>query len=148
MAKVRELLNAKSTKAVHTIGPEALVVDAIKIFCENNIDSLIVLEQGVPVGFVDERDLLMRALQSNLRDLGTSIVRGVMTQQAVIAMLDDEISDLSEIMNINKIKHLPVLHECAVVGLLSLGDVVDTQISDGKLENKMLHDYIDGTYPG
>lgn len=148
MTQVRDLLKMKSIKGVLSIGPRATVSDAVKMLGEYNVGSLVVMDDGVPLGFISERDFLRYAHRTGLADIGEKSVEEVMNRDVIIAVPEDEVSYVSAIMTKNKIRHLPVLHKKEIVGLISIGDVVYSQILDQKFENRMLHDYIEGKYPG
>jgi CBS domain-containing protein len=106
------------------------------------------MDEGMPIGFISERDLVRKALNNSLSELEKKSVGEIMTRDMIIGMPDDDIAYVSSIMIKNKIRHLPILQKKEIVGLVSIGDVVDAQISDDEFENRMLHDYIEGKYPG
>jgi len=148
MTKVRDLLKDRVCPGFPSIDPEAPVLEAIKAFCEKDIEAMVVLDNGLPVGFVNERDLLTQALQGHLRNLAKKRIKEVMSREIIIAALDDDLAYLCNVMAKNKIPHLPIIHQSRVVGMVSIAEIMQAQISDEKFENKMLHNYIEGNYPG
>lgn len=148
MTRIRDLLKMKSIQGVLSISPSAMVNEAVKMLGDNNVGALLAVEQGMPVGFISERDLLRSALRSSLSDLQEKTVCDVMTRDLIIGMLEDDVGYIASIMSKNKIRHLPILHQREIIGMISIGDVVSAQISDEKFENRMLHNYIEGKYPG
>lgn len=141
--KVRDLLKNKGPE-VYTIGVEKSIQEAIEILTRNNIGVLIVIsENGKIEGIISERDILKAS--SKFPDNFLSIqVKDVMTKKLIIVEPDDEIDYVQKIMTDNRIRHLPVLNNKVLVGLISIGDVVKAQLSDKIYENKYLMDYISG----
>ena len=147
MSKVRDLLETKSIKGVLSISPTASVTDAVKMLAEHNVGALVVMEDGFPIGVISERDLLRQAVRDGLAGFEKRTVEGVMSRDMLIAVLDDDVAYVSSIMTKNKIRHLPVIHKNQIIGLVSIGDVVYSQILDEQHEKRMLMNYIEGKYP-
>lgn len=148
MTKVRDILKTKSIQGVLSISPSAPVTDAIHLLSEHDVGALLAVDDGMPVGCISERDLIRTARKCSLAELQRKTVADVMTRDVIIGLPDDDVSYIASIMIRNKVRHLPIMHRREIVGLVSIGDVVYSQISDGAFENRMLHDYIEGKYPG
>jgi CBS domain-containing protein len=141
--KVRDILKNKGPE-VFTIGEEKLLRDAVDILARNNIGVLIVISsEGKIDGIISERDIL-KACSNNPDSFLNLPVKDCMTKKLLIAEPDDEIDYVQKIMTENRIRHLPVLNNKILVGLISIGDVVKAQLSDKIYENKYLMDYISG----
>jgi len=141
--KVRDILKNKGPE-VFTIGEEKLLRDAVDILARNNIGVLIVISsEGKIDGIISERDIL-KACSNNPDNFLNLQVKDFMTKKLLIAEPDDEIDYVQKIMTENRIRHLPVLNNKILVGLISIGDVVKAQLSDKIYENKYLMDYISG----
>ncbi len=148
MTRVRDILNEKAIKGVFSISPTATVTEALTMLGEHNVGALVAMDEGMPVGIISERDLLRKAIRSGLCELEDKKVADVMTRNVIIGLPEDEVSYVASIMIRNEVRHLPIIQNKEIVGLVSIGDVVYSQISDEKFENRMLHDYIEGKYPG
>lgn len=141
--KVRDILKNKGPE-VFTIGEEKLLRDAVEILTRNNIGVLIVIsDEGKINGIISERDIL-KACSINPDTFLNLPVKDFMIKRLLIAEPDDEIDYVQKIMTENRIRHLPVLNNKILVGLISIGDVVKAQLSDKIYENKYLMDYISG----
>jgi len=145
--KVRDILKEKGTE-VATIGAEKTISDAVKALVEKNIGSLLVLdEKDAVVGIITERDILK---QSNrcLESFGEIKIKDVMTKNLIVASPDDDLDYVENIMTLNRIRHLPIIANKKLEGIISIGDVVDVLRGQCKVENRYLKDYISGKYPG
>lgn len=140
--KIKDILSTKANPIV-TIGPDASVLDAIRVLCDHKIGSLLVLdtETGAPIGIITERDILWEVCD-NHDHLTEHKVRDVMTSDLIVAVPDDDVEYASQVMTNNRIRHLPVVKESAVVGLISIGDVVKCLLQNTQVENRWLRDYI------
>ena len=139
-----EILSVKGNK-VHSIGPDATLLDVAVRLVENHCGSLIVCDprmaRGTVIGIVTERDLL-RAAARNEGSLQNLHVRDYMTSALVTARPHDSIDDAMGIMTEHRIRHLPVMDGDELVGLISIGDVVKTQHHQTMQENHYLKSYI------
>ena len=140
---VRDILKQKGPQ-VYTIGDEKKVADAIEVLVNNNIGSLLVLNtNGKIVGIITERDVLN--LSHKLPDGFRSVnVNEVMTKDVIVAEPDDEMDYIEAVMTENHIRHLPIIENKVLVGMISIGDIVKNQIQKFRSENKYLMDYISG----
>ena len=145
--KVKDILKGKGTK-VATVGAEDTVYHAIKKLVEKNIGSLLVVdEKGAIAGIITERDILKECDQ-RLRSLGETKVGDVMTKKLIVASPEDDIDYVENIMTENRIRHLPIVSGEKLEGIISIGDLVNVQRAQCKVENRYLKAYISGDYPG
>src|SRR5688500_12189801 len=139
--RIRDVLRTKGATVI-TIAPELPLQDALHLLAENNIGALVVFDGGVR-GIISERDLLRRAAR-DLPGLALAQVRDAMTAEVITAAPDAEIRDVMDIMTEHRIRHLPVLEGGHLVGIISIGDVVNALRSTVESENRFLHAYIHG----
>ena len=143
--KVKDILKTKGPEVI-TIGEEKKIKDALTSLVKNNIGSLIVINgDGKIVWIITERDILNEC-HKNDGILGDHIVKDIMTKDLIIGEADDGIESVEAIMTENRVRHLPILSQKRLVGIISIGDVVKGQIQESKVENRYLKDYIEGKY--
>jgi CBS domain-containing protein len=142
MATVADLVAAKPA-ALHKIGAEASVLDAVRAMVEANVGSLLVTDDGSIVGIVTERDYLRRVTLED-RDQRTTPVREVMSSPLVVVTPDTPLDECMAIMTDRRIRHLPVTEHGQVVAIVSIGDVVKFMSQEQSFELRYLHEYITG----
>jgi CBS domain-containing protein len=141
--RIKDILRGKGTDVV-TIRPTETVPEAIKRLNEHNIGGLVVTsESGVVVGIITERDIL-RETAERCEQIQLTLVGDVMTRDVIIGVPEDNLDYVMGIMSKNRIRHLPVLEESGLVGIISIGDVVSAHLRKTEFENRMLKDYIHG----
>jgi CBS domain-containing protein len=140
------LLRVKGRK-VHTISPAATVYEAVDRMVRHNVGSLLVVEGDEIHGIITERDYL-REIVLKGRTSRETPVRDVMTTRVVCVAPADSIEGCMAVMTEKRIRHLPVLEDGRLTGLISIGDVVKRLSMDQKAEIRYLTDYITGKYPG
>ena len=118
---VRELLDAKGHD-VYTISPDAKVYDALKLMAEKEIGALVVLEDGKMVGIISERDYARKVILKGKNSQET-IVREIMTSEVMHTSPEQKVHKCLSIMTKKHFRHMPVLEEDRIVGILSIGDV-------------------------
>lgn len=134
----------KQTYEVLTIGPGRTVLDAIGVLVENKIGSLLVKDDaGRIVGIITERDILIDSAQNSSR-LGETLVGKIMTTDLVTGSPCDRVVDLLNLMTQRRIRHLPIMRDDELAGLVSIGDLVKSQLMETQSENDHLKDYIQG----
>jgi len=145
--KVRDILKTKGPEVI-TIHDEKMVYDAMEVLVKNRIGSLLALDgQGAIVGILTERDILNVGYEK-YDTLKSTPVREVMTTDLIIGEPEDELDCVENLMTEHRIRHLPILEQKRLVGLISIGDVVKHQKKVSEYENRHLKDYIDSKYPG
>jgi CBS domain-containing protein len=140
MRTVRHLLEAKAPE-VFAIGPDAPVLQAIRLMAEKRIGALLVMEAGKLAGIVSERDYARKVVLQGRSSKDTP-VRDIMTARVVTVGLADTTDHCMQIVTERRIRHLPVLDGEAVLGVVSIGDLVKAVIEDQQLELDQLQRYI------
>jgi len=119
--RVKDLLNLKGSD-VYSITPDATVYDALKIMAEKEIGALVVLDGEKMVGILSERDYARKIILSGKSSQET-IVRDIMTSNVEYVASDEKVTHCLSIMTKKHFRHLPVLDQDKVIGVLSIGDV-------------------------
>ncbi len=140
MRTVRQLLEAKAPE-VFAIGPDAPVIDAIRLMAEKRIGAVLVLDAGRLVGILSERDYARKIVLQG-RSSADTLIRTIMTGEVVTIGLDDSTDRCMQIVTERRIRHLPVVHNGQVLGVVSIGDLVKAVIEDQQLELDQLQRYI------
>lgn len=139
--KVADILAGKGADVV-TIAPTATVTDLIAALAEHRIGAVVVSVDGAAVsGIVSERDIA-RGLQAHGAGLLNMQVSTVMTTDVNTCGPHDDVSDLAEIMTQGRFRHLPVIVDGSLVGIVSIGDVVKKRIDQLETETDQLRDYL------
>ncbi len=139
--KLRDILRSKGENVV-VIRPDAPVHEAMQLLVEHNIGALVV-QDGEIDGIFTERDLL-RAGAESLERLERDRVRDLMTADVVTVSLDADLQEVMRTMTERRIRHLPVVEDGVLRGIISIGDVVNALRRDIEEENQHLHAYIAG----
>ncbi len=140
--KVRDLLAGKPNAIICSIAPERTIANAVDLLCENRIGALMVENgNGEPLGIITERDILWAA-NKDIKGFGGRLVSDVMTRELICGLLDDDAHYVMQVMTQNKIRHLPIVQNDKVVGMISIGDVIKSQLESIRVENHMLKDYL------
>jgi len=141
--KISEILGKKG-RFVVTISPGRTVLEAIQLLVEKNIGSVVVTRDEQIVGILTERDVLRLTVDRH-NELHRLRVSETMTADVITATPDSEIGHAMEVMTENRIRHLPVLSDGRLAGLLSIGDVVNALRESVQNENHHLKRYIQGS---
>jgi len=141
--KVINVLRKKSP-VVFTISAEEKVQEALKNLISNNIGVLVVTSpESKVIGIISERDILRESFH-NPDTFREKKVGDVMTKKLIIGEPDDDIEYIQTVMTQNRIRHIPILKEGNLVGLISIGDVVNSMLVNTMYEKKYLMEYISG----
>ena len=140
MRSVRHLLEAKASE-VFSIGPDAPVIDAIRLMAEKHIGALLVMDGGRLVGIVSERDYARKIVLQG-RSSSNTPVREIMTAEVITVGLDDTADRCMQLVTNKRIRHLPVVTGGEVLGVVSIGDLVKAVIEDQQVELDQLQRYI------
>jgi CBS domain-containing protein len=142
MTTVRNILQAKGNEAI-SVSPETLVSTALELMADKNIGALVVMKDGTLTGIFSERDFARKtvshgraALESTVKELMTSIVFTVTPEQSI--------DECMSAMTAKRIRHLPVLENQRLIGVVSIGDVVKAVISEKEHLIAQLENYITG----
>lgn len=139
---ISSLLHQKNS-ALWSIAPEATVFDAIKLMAEKNIGALLVLSGERLVGVFTERDYT-RKIALHGKSSRDTRVGEVMTGNVVTISPDDFVEDSMRLMTEHRVRHLPVIEGVRVIGIISIGDLVNWTISTQSAEIEQLEQYIAG----
>lgn len=139
---VKDILQIKGPQ-VWSIGPDATVYDALKLMAEKNTGTVLVLDAGKLVGILSERDYARKVILKDRASKDT-LVREIMTEKVMCVHPDTVIEVCMELMTDKRIRHLPVLEGDRLVGVISIGDVVNAIIAEQKYvigQLRAFHDY-------
>jgi CBS domain-containing protein len=140
MRCVRHLLEAKAPD-IFAIGPDAPVLDAIRLMAEKRIGAVVVMEGRRLVGILSERDYARKIVLQG-RSSANTPVRDIMTADVVTVGLQDNIDHCMQLVTERRIRHLPVVEGDSVLGVISIGDLVKAVIEDQQLQLDQLQRYI------
>jgi CBS domain-containing protein len=138
--KVKDVLASKGTE-VATIGPSAGIEDLVATLAERRIGALVVVDRGRVVGIVSERDVARGLHEHGAGVLGLQVV-DLMTHDVRTCTPDDSISALAGTMTEGRFRHMPVLEDGQLAGIVSIGDIVKKRIDELEVEQVQLFDYI------
>lgn len=144
MHTVKDILKEKGLK-VWTISPEAKVIDALKLMADKKIGALAVMYKNQVVGIISERDYARKVILKGKSSLDTP-VKEIMTCQVYCVGLETPAEECMALMTKKRIRHLPVIDKKKLVGIISIGDVVKSIISEHKITIDNLQNYIQGKY--
>jgi CBS domain-containing protein len=140
MKNVAQLLEGKG-REVHTIGPDARVIDALKLMAEKDVGALIVTEGGKLAGIISERDYARKVILHG-KSSHDIAVREIMTSKLVTVQPRQTVEECMALMTSKRIRHLPVIEGERLVGVLSIGDLVKEVIAEQEATIKQLESYI------
>jgi CBS domain-containing protein len=142
MKTVRDILNVKGTD-VWRVGPEATVFDALQLMAEKEVGALVVTENDRVVGIISEREYARKVILQG-RSSPTTLVKEIMITPVVHTYLEQPIEECMALMTEKRTRHLPVIEEGKLVGIISIGDLVKSIIADQKFIIEQLERYISG----
>ena len=142
--KIRDLLEEKGYEVVTVPGSFPLR-DAMRLLVEHNIGSVVVAREKVVEGILTERDIL-RLAAADPGAMESMKVEEVMTKEVVVGLPDESVEYVMEIMTRNRIRHLPIVDDGWMQGILSIGDVVNALRKKTEAENHYMRDYIRGVF--
>ena len=138
--QVKEILRVKGNRLL-TIEPSGRASDAVRTMSEQNLGSLVVLEQGRMVGMLTFREILQALAQRNAA-IADVRVGDIMVRDPVTAAPDMEVNDLRRTMLDSGARYLPVMQDAKLIGVISFRDVAKAVLEEQDFENKMLKGYI------
>jgi len=145
--KVSNILQEKNREVI-TITPDIKIHEAMKLLISNNISSLPVMDvKDTLIGIISDKDIF-RAAFNDKEGFASTTVDTLMTRDVIVGLPDDDISYISGVMTQNRVRHIPIVENEKLVGLISIGDIVKTQMKKMKIENRYLKQYVHGNYPG
>ena len=142
MKLVNHLLDAKGRHVV-SVGPDASVFDAIKTMADQTVGSLLVMEDTELLGIITERDYARKVILKGRSSENTRVAE-IMTSDVLTTSGAETVNHCMELMTERRIRHLPVVEDNRVTGMISIGDLVQAIISDQQEEIEHLEHYISG----
>ena len=146
MSTVSDILSKKGG-TVYTINRDKTVFEAIRLMVESNVGSLIITDGDAICGIFTERDYLRRIVLEGRTSKDTPVIE-VTTERLVVVEPSRSIEDCMSMMTSERIRHLPVIDEGKLVGVVSIGDLVKYLSREREAEIRYLTEYIAGKYPG
>ena len=137
---VRSILNTKGHQ-IMSVEPDAKLSAAVKLLGEKKIGAVLVMNQSRIEGILSERDIV-RVLGDRGAAALEEPVSNVMTRKVVSCKETDKVAEIMEMMTTGKFRHLPVVDNGRVVGLISIGDIVKWRVREYETEQEALRDYI------
>ncbi len=142
MKTIAQLLRSKG-KHVWTINPDATVYDALQLMEEKNIGALVVTKDNMPVGIISERDYARKGILKGLSSQNTRVSE-IMVSRILCIKSDSSIEEGMALMSDKRIRHLPVVEDEKLLGIVSIGDLVTATIEEQKFTIEQLTHYING----
>jgi CBS domain-containing protein len=142
MGSVKNLLQKKGT-IVHSISPDSSVYDALEVLESKNLGALVVVQDGVLIGIFTERDYARKVVLKG-RSSKDTYVGDIMTDRPIYVSPENTIDDCMQIMTDKYIRHLPVVDNGILIGVISIGDVVRFVIEEKNFIIENLEHYIVG----
>lgn len=140
MSRISDILKRKGSKAISVL-PETSVIEALKVMAENNIGSVVVLEDDKFKGIITERDYSRKVILKGKNSTDTR-VREIMTTDFPLLKPNDTIEYCMELLTKNNIRYLPVFKDHELAGIISISDVVSETILSQQQTIDHLHNYI------
>ena len=143
MNAIANILRSKADSAVHSIRPDASVFEAVQLMALKNIGALLVTDNDQIVGIVTERDYA-RKIALLARSSKDTPLRDIMTTAVMYVRPDQTCEECMALMTENRVRHLPVMMDGKLIGLISIGDLVKHIISEQKFVIEQLEHHISG----
>ena len=144
MTVVAKILQSKPDAIVHTIAPQASVLDALRLMADKGIGALVVTQGDAILGIVTERDYA-RKIALLGRTSAATLVQDVMTTSVRFVRSTQTSEQCMQLMTGNRLRHLPVVDDNKLVGMISIGDLVKDIISEQKFIIEQMENYITGS---
>ena len=144
MTTIAQLLNTKGNQ-VWSVKPEASIFEALEIMSEKEIGALLVMEDGKLTGIFSERDYARKVILKGKSSKET-LVEELMTKKVFYIDSQNTINDCRAMMTAKRIRHVPVIEDNQVVGIVTIGDVVNQIISEQEVTINHLENYITGSH--
>ena len=145
--RVSDILHDKNIDVITTKSDEK-IHSVMEILISNKISCLPVMDaENKLIGIISDKDIF-KAVFKDQQGFASTTVDVLMTKDIIVGVPDDDIEYISGIMTQNRIRHIPILEKDKLIGLISTGDIVKTQIKKMKIENRYLKQYVEGNYPG
>ena len=142
MSNVFNILNKKD-KTIWSVNPHNTVLETLKLMAEKNVGAVIVLEEGKIAGIFSERDFARHSAKRSIRS-EQALIKEMMTSLIFSVSPNQTTEECMSLMTDKRIRHLPVIEDGRLVGLISIGDVVKQVIEDQKFSISQLERYVNG----
>ena len=143
MNTVAQILGSKPDHAVYTMGPRSSAHEAVRLMAEKNLGALVVVEDGQVIGLVSERDYA-RKLVLMARSPKDTALADIMSSPVMYVRPDQTSDECMALMTRHRLRHLPVMDDGQLVGLVSIGDLVKATIAEQQFIIEQLEHYITG----
>lgn len=140
MATARHLLDRKG-RAIFSIGPDDPVLEAIRMMADHHVGALLVMTANRLVGIVSERDYARKVILKGRSSADTSVSQ-IMSSPVVTVSLSNSVQECMQLMTSRRLRHLPVVDDGEVVGMISIGDLVKAVMEEQKQTIEQLESYI------
>ena len=144
MTTIAQLLNAKGDQ-IWSVEPKATIFEALEIMSEKEIGALLVMEDGKLTGIFSERDYARKVILKGKSSKETPVGE-LMTKKVFYIDSQNTINDCMAMMTAKRIRHVPVIEDNQVVGIVTIGDVVNQIISEQEVTINHLENYITGSH--
>lgn len=143
MAIVQDLLKGKKTNSIFSVMPDSTVLEAMRLMAEYNIGAMLVMEGNKIVGILSERDIV-RKVELQGKTTEKTLVRDIMTEKVLYVEPNQPLEECMALMTEKRIRHLPVIENDCLQGVISIGDVLREVIHEQKFMIGQLEHYIRG----
>ncbi len=143
MQTVAQILNAKATQATYTISPEATVLEALNLMAEKEIGALVVVQANKVVGIISERDYARKVALMERSSYSTTVTE-IMTHAVLTVTPQHNTDHCMQLMTDKHLRHLPVVDQENLIGLVSIGDLVKNVMAEQQNMIDQLQQYISG----
>ncbi|UCD63546.1 MAG: CBS domain-containing protein [Candidatus Zixiibacteriota bacterium] len=143
---VRDLLKA-NPKELITVRTATDILSAMSLLIDNKISCLLVTDEEMRLcGIISDKDIFA-AVHRNHDSFAGLTVCDLMSSEVIVGVENDDLNYIAGLMTNNRVRHIPIVDEDRLIGLISIGDIVKSQMDDITVENRYLKQYIDGSYP-
>ena len=145
--RIKEIVAQKDVTSIYSVAPDATVFEAITEMADRNVGAMLVMQDGKLAGILTERDYL-REIAVKGRSSRETPVSEIMTRRVIYVAPESTVDEALTIITEQRIRHLPVLRDHTVVGVISIGDLVKAKVARQEVHIKTLEAYIADEYPG
>ncbi len=142
--KVHQILSGKAIDSIWSVAPDSTVYEALEIMESKNIGAVLVMENEEMVGIFSERDYARKGILRGRASKDT-LIKDVMTSKVITVETEQQLQVCMEIMSEKHIRHLPVMKDEQLVGIISINDIVTAIIREQRAHIKSLESYISGS---
>lgn len=142
---VKDVLKCKQ-KGLVTATQNMTIRQAMELLIKNRISSLPVEDDdGKLIGIISDKDIFRKIFETR-GDYRVFMVSQLMTTNLIVGLPEDELSYIAGLMTHNRIRHIPIVEKDRLIGIISVGDIVKTQMENMEVENRYLKQYLSGSY--